>query len=260
MTRTIVFAGNWKMNKTIQEALELANSLSRELLDIEECKIIIAPAYTALNCLSDVLLDTNIELSAQNMFWQDKGAYTGEVSSLMIKDAGCSYVIIGHSERRKYFKEDEGIVNKKIKLALSSGLKVIFCIGETLEEREADKAMDIVQNQLLGGLKDILAEDMKNIIIAYEPVWAIGTGKNATSGQAQEMHAFIREKLTALYRIETAEAVSILYGGSVKPENIEELMAEKDIDGVLVGGASLKADSFSEIVKKGLNTKLQGGK
>jgi len=260
MARILIFAGNWKMNKTIKEALELTTGLKRELLDIEGCRIIIAPAYTALSCLSDALLDTNIELAAQNMFWAVSGAYTGEISPLMIKDAGCSYVIIGHSERRKYFKEDEKIVNDKIKLALASGLKVIFCLGETLEEREADKAMDIVWDQLSGGLKDIPVEGMKNIIIAYEPVWAIGTGKNATSDQAQEMHVFIRKKLAELYGVETAEVVSILYGGSVKPENIEELMAEKDIDGVLVGGASLKADSFSEIVKKGLNIKLQGGK
>lgn len=259
MERDIIFAGNWKMNKTVEDSLDLTNGLKRELLDIQECKIIICPPYTSLSCVSDALLDTNIELGTQNMFWQEQGAYTGEISPLMIKDIGCNYVIIGHSERRKYFKEDEEIVNNKIKLALKNNLKPIFCLGETLEQREARKTIDVVQIQLLGGLKDISVQEIANIIIAYEPVWAIGTGINATAEQAEEVHAFIREKLTGLYGDGIAAAVSILYGGSVKSDNIEELMAEIDIDGVLVGGASLGIDSFSEIVKKGLNVKIQRG-
>ncbi|MDP8233574.1 MAG: triose-phosphate isomerase [Candidatus Saelkia tenebricola] len=257
MERDIIFAGNWKMNKVIKEALDLVNGLKRELLDIEGCKIVIAPPYTALTCINDVLLDTDIALSAQNMFGEDSGAYTGEISPAMLKDTGCEYAIIGHSERRKYFKENEEIINSKIKLALANELRAIFCIGETLSEREENKTMDIIQTQLLGGLKDISSQDMSNVIVAYEPVWAIGTGMNATPAQAEEVHAFIRGKLTELYGVETAESTTILYGGSVKSENIEELMSEIDIDGALVGGASLTIAHFSEIVKKGLNTKLQ---
>jgi len=257
MGREIVFAGNWKMHKKIGEAIELANGLSRELYGIEECRIIICPPFTALSEVKDVIMDSNILLGAQNMFWEKEGAYTGEISPLMLKDVGCEYVIIGHSERRKYFGEDEQIVNRKIKLALETGLKPIFCLGEKLEERKAGKTLEIVEIQLIGGLKDIRGGDMKNVVIAYEPVWAIGTGVNATPQQAEEVQAFIRQKLTELYGEEAAEGVSILYGGSVKPDNIEDLMAEKDIDGVLVGGASLKVDSFSQIVKKGMAVKIR---
>jgi triosephosphate isomerase (TIM) len=259
MARDLIFAGNWKMNMTIKEALELVNGLKRELVDIEEAKIVVAPPATALSPVSDALLDSNISLSAQNVYSKISGAYTGEISVLMAKDAGCKYTIIGHSERRKYFNEDDASVNQKIRLALDNGLEVIFCIGESLEEREAGKMEDIVKSQLLGGLIDITKEDLAGIIIAYEPVWAIGTGKNATPEEAQEVHALIRAELAKKYDQETAKSISVLYGGSVNPDNIEDLMQEEDLDGVLVGGASLKIESFSDIVKKGLNAKNHGG-
>jgi len=251
MNREIIFAGNWKMHKKIGEAIELANGLLRELYGIEECRIIICPPFTALSEVKDVIMDSNILLGAQNMFWEKEGAYTGEISPLMLKDVGCEYVIIGHSERRRYFGEDEQIVNRKIKLALGTGLKPIFCLGEKLEERKAGKTLEIVEIQLIGGLREITPQEMKHIIIAYEPVWAIGTQ------QAEEVQAFIRQKLTELYGEQIAEEVSILYGGSVKPDNIEDLMVERDIDGVLVGGASLKVESFSQIVKKGMAVKIR---
>ncbi len=253
MARDLIFAGNWKMNKTIKEALELTNGLKRELIDIEEARIVLAPPATALSCVGDALLDSNIDLSAQNVHSEISGAYTGEISVLMAKDAGCKYTIIGHSERRKYFGEDDSIVNQKIRLALDNNLEVIFCIGESLEEREEGKMEDVVKTQLLGGLKDISKEDLARIVVAYEPVWAIGTGKNATPQEAQEVHAFIRAELATKYDQEAADSTSILYGGSVKAENIEELMKKEDLDGVLVGGASLEVDSFSTIVKKGLS-------
>lgn len=256
MGREIIFAGNWKMHKKIGEAIQLANGLVRELQDVEGCKIIICPPFTALSEVKDVIMDTNIKLGAQNMFWEKEGAYTGEISPLMLKDVGCDYVIIGHSERRKYFGEDDQIVNRKIKSALECGLNPIFCLGETLDERKAGKTLEVVEIQLLGGLKEIGQQEVEKITIAYEPVWAIGTGVNATPQQAEEVQAFIRDKLSEIYGEEIAGRISILYGGSVKPDNIEELMAEEDIDGVLVGGASLKVDSFSQIVKKGLNVKV----
>ncbi|HEO63910.1 MAG TPA: triose-phosphate isomerase, partial [Candidatus Omnitrophica bacterium] len=231
--RDIIFIGNWKMNKTIAESLSLVNGLERELIDVEGCRIIVAPPYTALNCVNDAITDTNIELSAQNICWEKSGAFTGETSSVMVKDSGCDYVIIGHSERRQYFKEQEDVLNKKIVLALDCGLKAIYCIGETLSERETAKTMDVIKTQLLGGLENIPEDKFANIIIAYEPVWAIGTGRNATPSQAQEVHMFIRENIAKLYSQEAADNTSILYGGSVKPDNIEDLMKEPDIDGVL---------------------------
>ncbi len=255
MAREIIFAGNWKMNNTIKEALELTNGLKRELVDIEEARIVLAPPATALSCVGDAILDSNIDLSAQNVHSEISGAYTGEISVLMAKDVGCKYTIIGHSERRKYFGEDDVMINSKIRLALDNGLEVIFCIGESLEERENGKMEEVVKTQLLGGLQNISKGDLVKIVIAYEPVWAIGTGKNATPQEAQEVHALIREELAKKYDQEAADNTSILYGGSVKPENIEELMKEKDLDGVLVGGASLKVDSFSDIVKLGLSAK-----
>ncbi len=255
MVRNLIFAGNWKMNKTIKEALELVNGLKRELIDIEEAKIVLAPPATALSCVGDTILDSNIDLSAQNVHSELSGAYTGEISVLMAKDVGCKYAIIGHSERRKYFKEDDALINKKIKLALENSLEVIFCIGESLEEREDGKMEDVVKTQLSGGLEGISKVDLARIVIAYEPVWAIGTGKNATPQEAQEVHALIRGELAKKYDQEVADSTSILYGGSVKSENIEELMREKDLDGVLVGGASLDVEGFSNIVKKGLSAK-----
>ena len=240
------------MNKSINEAIELVNSLKRELVDIQEIDIIVCPVYTALSDVSDLLIDSNIFLGAQNVYWEPLGAFTGEISPSMIKDAGCKYVIIGHSERRKYFGESDDTVNKRIKAAQSVELIPIFCVGETLEEREADKTIDVVKRQLKGGLEGLESEALQKLIIAYEPVWAIGTGKTAAPEQAQEVHKFIRGWLNENYSPEAAENLRILYGGSVKPANARELMQQSDIDGALVGGASLDSSSFVEIVKNSL--------
>jgi len=250
--RKPVIAGNWKMNKSIKEASELVNSLKRELIDIQGSEIIVCPVYTVLSDLSDLLVDSNISLGAQNVYWEPQGAFTGEISPAMLKDAGCKYVIVGHSERRKYFNESDQTVNKRIKAAQGSGLIPIFCVGETLEEREADKTIDVVKRQLIGGLEGLEKDALLNLIIAYEPVWAIGTGKTATSQQAQEVHGFIRSWLVENCSEEVAGSLRILYGGSVKPANIGELMQQNDIDGALVGGASLDSSSFVEIVKNSL--------
>ena len=250
--RKPVIAGNWKMNKTIKEAIELVNSLKREVIDIQEAELIVCPVYTALSDVSDLLIDSNISLGAQNVYWEASGAFTGEISPVMLKDAGCKYVIIGHSERRKYFNESDKTVNKKIKAAQAADLIPIFCVGETLEEREANKTIDVVKRQLSGGLEGLEKDALLNLIIAYEPVWAIGTGKTATPEQAQEVHSFIRSWLVENCLEEVAESLRILYGGSVKPANIKELMQQGDIDGALVGGASLDSSSFVEIVKNSL--------
>ena len=251
--RKPVIAGNWKMNKTIKEAIELVNSLKRELIDIQEVEIVVCPVYTALSDISDLLIDSNISLGAQNVYWEPSGAFTGEISPAMLKDAGCKYVIIGHSERRKYFNESDQTVNKRIKAAQGLGLIPIFCVGETLEEREANKTIDVVKRQLAGGLEGLEKDALLNLIIAYEPVWAIGTGKTATPQQAQEVHSFIRSWLVDNCSEEVAESLRILYGGSVKSDNIKELMQQGDIDGALVGGASLDSSSFVGIVKSVTN-------
>ncbi len=249
MRKTII-AGNWKMYKTLKEGQELAVGLRRELYKIETVDIVICPPYTLLDYLSDALETSNIVLGAQDCYWQEEGAFTGEVSCNMIKDAGCSFVIIGHSERRQYFGETNDSVNKKLKAALKAGLLPIVCVGETLTERENNKTFEVLTDHVQNGLKDITAEDMEKIIIAYEPVWAIGTGKTATPQQAEEAHKFIRGLLSKLFSRETADITRIQYGGSVKPENITELMKQPDIDGALVGGASLSTESFSTIVNK----------
>jgi len=249
MRKTII-AGNWKMYKTINEAIELANGLKRELFNLENIDTVICPPYTALSETAEVIAESNIELGAQDCFWQEEGAFTGEVSCKMIKDAGAKYVIIGHSERRQFFGETNETVNKKIKAALKAGLLPIVCCGETLAEREKNKTFDVLTDHIKNGLIDITSEEMEKITIAYEPVWAIGTGKTATPAQAQEAHKFIRNLLVKIFDKETAQETRIQYGGSVKPENTLELINQPDIDGALVGGASLKVDSFSAIVKK----------
>ena len=240
------------MYKTIKEAIELSNGLKRELfkLDTQAVDVVLCPPFTALSEVAEVIAETGISLGAQNLYWLEEGAFTGEVSGAMLKEAGCNFVIIGHSERRQFFGEDNESVNKKIKAALAIGLTPIVCIGEKLEEREAGKTLDIISDHLSGALSGLLAEEVLKIVIAYEPVWAIGTGKTATAQQAQEVHKYARELLHKLYNQEVASEVRIQYGGSVKPENIVELMRQPDVDGALVGGASLKVDSFSEIVKK----------
>lgn len=247
--RKKVIAGNWKMNKTTPEAIELANSLNRELYKVDDVEIILCPPFTALDEVSEVIYESNIELGAQNMHWEESGAFTGEVSGLMIKDLNCRFVILGHSERRQYFHESNEIVNKKVKAALKTGLVPIVCVGETLEEREKGKTFDVLTDHVTNSLKGLTADEIKNIYIAYEPVWAIGTGKTATPEQAQEAHQFIRGLIKKNHSAQSADEIIILYGGSVKPGNTKELVTQKDIDGALVGGASLDAKSFSEIVK-----------
>jgi triosephosphate isomerase len=249
MGRLPFIAGNWKMNKTIGEALVLVRELKPSISKTEGVEVAVSPPFTALFAVHKELEGSSIRLAAQNLFWEEKGAYTGEVSPLMLKEVGCQYVILGHSERRQFFGETDETVNRKIKAALIQELKAIFCIGETLNEREEGKTFSVIERQIRGGLKDIKKEEMKRIVIAYEPVWAIGTGKTATPEQAEEVHRFIRERLERLYLREIAEEVRIQYGGSVTPENIKGLMSQKNIDGALVGGASLKSDTFSKIVR-----------
>lgn len=242
-------AGNWKMNKTTTEAIELANGLKRELYSIESVDIVICPPFTALDEVAEVVYGSNIQLGAQNMHWEDSGAYTGEISASMIRELGCRFVILGHSERRQYFFETNEIVLKKVGAALGNGLTPIVCVGEQLKEREANKTFEVVRDHVTQSLMELTDEEIKKVIIAYEPVWAIGTGKTATPQQAQEVHQFIRNLLTEKYGPETAQDILILYGGSVKPENTRELTIQKDIDGALVGGASLDVKSFADIVK-----------
>lgn len=238
-------AANWKMNKTVAETQAFLNEFIPVVRDVKDVEIVIAPPFTSLHAASAILKNTDIKLSAQDVFYEDKGAFTGEVSPAMLSDIGCKYVIIGHSERRQYFKETDEIVNRKIKASLKYNLNVIFCIGESLKEREAGKTFEVLNRELTEGLKDVPAEGW---VAAYEPIWAIGTGRTATPEQAQEAHKYIREKLFSLYG-KAAQEIRILYGGSVTPENIESLMRCNDVDGTLVGGASLKVDSFVKIVK-----------
>ncbi|HEX9020590.1 MAG TPA: triose-phosphate isomerase [Nitrospirota bacterium] len=247
--RTPIIAGNWKMNKTTAEARDLAAEIIPLVSAVKDREIVLAPAFTALQTVGDAIRGTAIALAAQNLHWEDKGAFTGEISAEMLLDLGCKYVIIGHSERRQYFGETDESVNKKVKQALKRGLSPIMCVGETLAEREAGRLNEVISRQAAGGLKDVAPGDMKKLVIAYEPVWAIGTGKTATPEQANEVHALIRQKIKTLYSAETAEGTRIQYGGSVTPENVSSLMAKPDIDGALVGGASLKPESFAALVK-----------
>jgi len=247
--RKLIIAGNWKLNKTNQEAIELVTLLKRGLGDIVDVDIVVCPASTALSDINDILSESNICLGAQNIYWEDSGAYTGEVSVPFLKDIGVQYVIVGHSERRQFFGETDEMVNKKIKAVLAHGLIPIVCVGEVLEERESNKTFEVIEKQCAGGFAGLTAKEMENIIIAYEPVWAIGTGKTATPDQAQEVHKYIRTLLAKMYDDNVAQTIRIQYGGSVKPENSVDLMSQPDIDGALIGGASLEADVFSEIVK-----------
>jgi triosephosphate isomerase len=256
--RKPIIAGNWKLNGTINEAVYLVTELKRALIDVEGVDIVICPPFTALSVVNDVLLEaSNIALGAQNLYWEDTGAYTGEVSAPFLKEIGVQYVIIGHSERRQYFGETNETVNKKIKAALRHDLTPIVCVGEVLQEREDGKMKDVIRTQVHGSFANLTNDEMRNLVIAYEPVWAIGTGKTATPAQAQEVHAYIRELLSGMFDDALAQELRIQYGGSVKPENIGELIAQEDIDGALVGGASLKAESFIEIVKNSCGTKTK---
>jgi triosephosphate isomerase len=245
-------AGNWKMHKTIPEAADMVKALKEASSELTDAELVVIPPYTMLSEVSKVIAGSSVQLGAQNLFWEEKGAFTGEVSPLMLKDAGCQYVVIGHSERRQYFGETNETVNKKVKAALAHELTPIMCIGESLEEREQGNTMDKVETQINSGLEGLGKEEMRLIVIAYEPIWAIGTGVTATPSQAEEVHSFIREKLAEKYGNEIASYAIILYGGSVKPDNTYSLMKQNNINGALVGGASLEADSFIEIAKEAM--------
>jgi triosephosphate isomerase (TIM) len=248
--RTPIVAGNWKMNKQIGEARELAAGVARGAEGLDGVQVVVGPTAICLAPVADVLDGSAVGLSAQNMHWADSGAYTGEVSAKMLRDAGCEWVILGHSERRQYFAESDEAVNHKAQIALGHDLTSIICIGETLEERQAGRMLDKVEFQVRAALAGIDADELGGVVLAYEPIWAIGTGETASPEQAQEVHAAIRQVLAEVYDADAADAMRILYGGSVKPHNIEELIAQPDLDGALVGGASLKADSFVAIAQK----------
>ncbi|MFP4573251.1 MAG: triose-phosphate isomerase [Desulfobacterales bacterium] len=247
-TRRPLIAGNWKMHKTCPEAEDTARELIRKVSDVSDLDIMIAPPATALTAVFRIIRDTTVDLGGQNMFWEQEGAYTGEVSGPMLVSAGCRYVIIGHSERRQYFGETDENINRKIMAAKDAGLIPVMCVGETETERDAEKTFSVLDKQMENGLKDLTADSFMGTVIAYEPIWAIGTGRTATPQQVQEVHGWLRNFLKKRFGPETADQTRIVYGGSVKPENISELMGLEDIDGALVGGASLKPDTFSRII------------
>jgi len=247
--RKRIIAGNWKMNKTLDEAVVLAKSLEGKVGNQIDVDVVLCPPYTNLASVHEIIADSAISLGAQNIFWEEKGAYTGEISADMLKSVGCEYVIIGHSERRQYFHETDETVNKKIRRALQAGLIPIVCVGEMLSQREAGETQGLVGSQIKGCLRGLSKEQVSRLIIAYEPIWAIGTGVVATPEQAQDVHKFIRAMFDELYDEELAQSVRIQYGGSMKPVNAAELLSQPDIDGGLIGGASLDADSFLGIIE-----------
>lgn len=247
--RTPIIVGNWKLNKTIGEAVGLVTSLRSLVADVTNVEIVVAPVFTGLSTVAEALVGGNIRLAAQDVFWEDSGAFTGEVSPGMLKDVGCDYVIIGHSERRQYFGETNESVNRKAKAAHKHGLIPIICAGESLKDRESGRTGAVVKDHVLNGIAGLSVAQIASTVIAYEPVWAIGTGRNATPDQAQEVHALIRALLSEIYSDDVASQVRIQYGGSVKPDNAVELIAQPDIDGALVGTASWEAKSFAQIVK-----------
>jgi triosephosphate isomerase (TIM) len=244
-----IIAGNWKMFKTRSETTAFFDALIPQIQNVEHCDIVVAPPFTALSAAADEAEGTRVAVSAQDVHWEKEGAFTGEISVRMLLDAGCTYTIVGHSERRQFFGETDETVAKKTRAGIAGGLNVIACVGETLSERDAGQALDTVQRQVRNGLGRLTEANLSHIIVAYEPVWAIGTGRTATPEIAAEMHAAIRKTFAEIYNEAAADALRILYGGSVKPENITALMKEKDIDGALVGGASLDAASFAAIIK-----------
>lgn len=245
--RKPIIAGNWKMNKTPVEAVELVENLIPLVKDAK-CEVIVCPTFTSLYPVIEKVKGTNIKVGAQNMYFEESGAFTGEISPLMLKSMGVNYVILGHSERREYFKEDDSLINKKVKVAFDYDLIPILCVGETLEEKEAGSTKSKISGQIKAGLSGLTEEKVASMVVAYEPIWAIGTGKTATSEEANDVIKFIREEIKALYGENASEAVRIQYGGSVKPSTIKEQMGQSDIDGALVGGAALKAEDFSGIV------------
>jgi triosephosphate isomerase len=247
--RTTFIAGNWKMHKTVREAVDYARSLLSALGNTDRVEVAVAPPFTALYAVGEVLRGSPVSLAAQNLFWEPQGAYTGEVAGPMLVEAGCRWVIVGHSERRQHFGETDETVNKRLLAALEVGLRPIFCIGETLEERQSGQTLSVVERQLEGGLKGLGRQEVEQVVVAYEPVWAIGTGVTATPEQAEEAHSFIRKRLTESFGEDLAQRLRILYGGSVRPDNIKELLECDNIDGALVGGASLQVESFAAIVQ-----------
>ncbi|MBA3469037.1 MAG: triose-phosphate isomerase [Herpetosiphonaceae bacterium] len=247
--RRPLLAGNWKMNTSLTEGVDLVEALIEQLGAVTDHEIVVCPPFTVLGALAPLLAGTSVQLGAQNMFYAANGAYTGEISPLMLREIGCVYVILGHSERRQYFGEDDALINRKALAALEHGLRPIVCVGEVKAERDSGRAEEVVVQQLRGSLQNIKPEQMQNLVVAYEPVWAIGTGDTATPADAQSMHATIRHTLAELSDAATAQTIRIQYGGSVKADNVDELMAQPDIDGALVGGASLKASDFVRIVR-----------
>jgi len=252
VVRKPLIAGNWKMNLLVGEAVGLVSALKPLVKGVSTVDIVVCPTFTALHVVSQVLKGSNIELGGQNCYTKENGAFTGEISPQMLRDIGCAWTIIGHSERRQYFAESDAFLNEKLKFALASGLKVMFCIGETLGERQSGKMNDVLKRQVSQGLVGLSEVDFDRVAIAYEPVWAIGTGVTATPEQAEEAHAFVRGLVADQFGKSVAEKLRIQYGGSVKADNAAELMAKPNVDGALVGGASLKADSFAAIVKAAL--------
>lgn len=248
--RKPIVVGNWKMHTTLKEASDLVRSLKAGIGNLDEVEVGVCPPFVYLAAVREMLTGSNIKLGSQNTHWESKGAFTGEISPQMLKDIGCTYVTVGHSERRHLMGETDEVVNKKLKAVLAADLTAIFCMGERLEEREAGTTETVLRRQLEEGLDGLASPQMRQIILAYEPVWAIGTGRTATPQQAQDVHSFIRKFMAHLADSALAEAIRIMYGGSVKPENIRDLMAQPDVDGALVGGASLKADSFIQIVTR----------
>ncbi len=247
--RIPLIAGNWKLHKTVTEAVDLVTALKNETAGLNDVEIVVAPVFTALLKVSEALAGSAIQVAGQNCYPEASGAFTGEVSPQLLRDAGCRYVIVGHSERRQIFGETDAFINRKVQATLAAGLRSILCIGETLEEREEGKMFDVLGRQVRTGLQGVAAEQLAGIVIAYEPVWAIGTGKTASDDQAQEAHSFIRGQIRDRFDSSLANSVRILYGGSVKPDNVDGLMAQNDIDGTLVGGASLKAADFARIAR-----------
>ncbi len=248
MQRKPLIAGNWKMHLTIQEAVALAKKVAASSQGLEDREVMIAPAATALAAVAEAVRTSPVVVAGQNVAWKEQGAYTGEISPLMLKDAGAKMAIIGHSERRHIFGEDNGMINQRLIGALTHGIIPILCIGETLDEREEGLTWEVLREQVRGGLEGVSGEQAADVVLAYEPVWAIGTGKTASREQAQEAHQFIRGLIEELYQKKLAEQMRILYGGSVKPDNVDDLMRMPDVDGALVGGAALEADSFDRII------------
>ena len=246
--RTPFIAGNWKMYKTVADAVKYVKEFRGLVKDVQDVEIVLAPPFTALHAAAEAARNSNVGIAAQNLYWEREGAFTGEVSAAMIREAGAEYVIIGHSERRTYFGETDFTVNRKVAAAFAAGLAPIACIGETLDERERNQTFDVLDRQIKQGLDGLTGEQMSQLVIAYEPVWAIGTGRNATPAQAAEAHGHIRSRVRQWFGADAAELCHVIYGGSVKPENIKDLVSQPDVDGALVGGASLDVRGFADIV------------